>query len=233
MAIYALGDLHLSHAVDKPMGIFGMDWEGHAEKIRQQWREVVQDTDLVLIPGDISWAMTLDEALPDLDFIGELPGDKVMIRGNHDYWWNGIGKLRAVLPSQCFAIQNDAQEIGDFVVCGSRGWMSPSHPKFTDEDETIYHREIGRLKMSLQAAAKVHKEILAMLHYPPCGPDGEDSPFTKLLEEFGVTTCVYGHLHGAAHRFAFEGAKNGVQYNLVSADYLRFAPFKLPIPQGQ
>jgi predicted phosphohydrolase len=224
MAIYALGDLHLSHSVDKPMGVFGPEWQDHPAKIESMWNQVVTEADAVLVPGDISWAMTLQEAALDLEFIGRLHGTKLLIRGNHDYWWNGISKVRAALPPNCIAIQNDATVFQDYAICGTRGWILPSHPKFTKDDETIYLREIGRLKMSLERAATTNKEIIAMLHYPPCGQDGEDTGFTQLLEQYHVKICVYGHLHGAAHRFAYEGVKNGVKYQLVSADYVNFSP---------
>jgi uncharacterized protein len=224
MAIYALGDLHLAHSVDKPMGVFGQEWQDHPNKIESLWNQVVTDTDAVLVPGDISWAMTLQEAALDLEFVSRLNGTKLLIRGNHDYWWNGISKVRSALAPNCIAIQNDAAVFQDYAICGTRGWILPGHPKFTADDETIYLREIGRLKMSLERAATTDKPIIAMLHYPPCGQDGEDTGFTQLLEQYGVKVCVYGHLHGAAHRFAFEGVKNGVKYQLVSADYVNFCP---------
>ncbi|GMA52498.1 ser/threonine protein phosphatase [Alicyclobacillus contaminans] len=229
MAWYALGDVHLGSSVNKPMGIFGEKWEQHEQKIAEAWRRVVEPDDFVLVPGDISWAMTLQEAEPDLQFLGQLPGQKVFVRGNHDYWWNGIGKVRKILPSGCFAIQNDAISLGNYAIAGSRGWLLPDHPKFTTEDETIYRREIGRLQMSLERAAAFNQPIVVMMHYPPCGVHGDPTPFTELMEEFQVRLCVYGHLHGAAHRFAFEGALNGVDYRLVSADYVEFAPVALPL----
>jgi len=192
--------------------------------VKKNWEALITEDDLVLIAGDISWAMHPEEAHIDLEWIHALPGTKVLIRGNHDYWWNGISKVRSALPPNCIAIQNDAFVFQDYAICGTRGWILPGHPKFTADDETIYLREIGRLKMSLERAASSDKPIIAMLHYPPCGQDGEDTGFTKLLEEYAVKVCVYGHLHGAAHRFAFEGVKNGVKYQLVSADYVNFCP---------
>ncbi|MCL6518115.1 metallophosphoesterase [Alicyclobacillus sp.] len=227
MALFAIADLHLAQAVDKPMDVFGPEWDGHPEKIREAWCQMVSDTDIVLLPGDISWAMTMDEALPDLRWIGALPGIKVMIRGNHDYWWSGIGKVRRVLGPNHYAIQNDALALGDWAICGTRGWLLPSHPKFTETDETIYRREANRLKLSLDAAKQLGRPIVAMLHYPPCGELGETTVFTELLVEYGVQLCVYGHLHGPAHRFAVEGLADGVEYRLVSADYVGFKPVPL------
>ena len=224
MSVYALGDLHLSEAAQKPMDVFGAHWEHHQQRIEIAWKETIEEGDLVLIPGDISWAMTLDEAAPDLAWISGLPGTKVMIRGNHDYWWNGIGKVRAELKSGLYAIQNDAMAAHGYAVCGTRGWLLPSHPKFSPEDEAIYRREAQRLRLSLEKARELSLPILAMLHYPPVGKLGEDTLFSNLLEEFGVSTCVYGHLHGPAHRFAVEGECRGVNYHLVSADFIQFQP---------
>ncbi|OFW74872.1 MAG: hypothetical protein A2201_04785 [Alicyclobacillus sp. RIFOXYA1_FULL_53_8] len=227
MAVYALADLHLSSSVEKPMDIFGVAWEHHAEKIKTSWTNQVTVNDLVLIPGDISWAMTLLEAQADLDWIAQLPGVKVMIRGNHDYWWNGIQKIRRSLHPSLHALQNDAFVYDNVVVCGTRGWVSPSHPKFTLEDEAIYKREGERLKLTLEKAASHNLPIVAMLHYPPSGALGETTLFTQLLEEYGVRCCVYGHLHGPSHRFAVEGQSGGVEYRLVSADYINFSPLRI------
>lgn len=224
MALYALGDLHLSEAVNKPMDVFGPEWDHHTQRIQKQWAETVSPSDVVLLPGDISWAMTLDEAAPDLRFIGQLPGQKVMIRGNHDYWWSGISKVRNHLAVGHFAIQNDAIELGGYAVCGTRGWILPTHPKFMAEDRTIFERECMRFRMSLELAKKLGKPIIAMIHYPPCSNAGEPTPFTDLMSEYEVSLCVYGHLHGVAHRYAFEGTLDGVRYQLVSADYLKFRP---------
>ena len=150
-----------------------------------------------------------------------------MIRGNHDYWWNGIQKVRSLLSPSLHAIQNDVWVYESFAICGTRGWVLPSHPKFAPEDEVIYRREGERLRLGLQAAAQTGLPILVMLHYPPCSSLGEETLFTHLLEEYGVKTCVYGHLHGQAHRFAVEGSYQGVTYQCVSADYVQFVPVPL------
>lgn len=227
MAIFAIADLHLGHAVDKPMDIFGSVWDNHPERLREAWERTITEEDTVLLPGDLSWAMTLDQARPDLDWIGRLPGRKVLIRGNHDYWWSGIGKVRRALPPSCWAIQNDAVSIGDWTVCGTRGWLLPDHPHFTEQDMHIYQREGERLRLSLQQAAKSNLPIIVAMHFPPLPKDGTETIFTKLLEEYEVDLCVYGHLHGPSHRFAFEGVRNGIEYRLVSADYLDFQPVRL------
>jgi predicted phosphohydrolase len=211
------------------MDIFGTHWENHTARIETAWRNTVTDEDVVLLPGDISWAMTLDEAEPDLNWIGGLPGTKVMIRGNHDYWWSGITKIRNRLQPGHYAIQNDAISLHGVAICGTRGWLLPSHPKFTQDDETIYKREAERLRLTLEAATAFQQPILVMMHYPPCSNTGEETLFTALLEKYTVHTCIYGHLHGPAHRFAFEGELNGVRYRLTSADYLHFQPLLIDI----
>lgn len=227
MALFALADLHLGEAVDKPMDIFGAAWTRHPDQIQTAWRELVGSEDTVLIPGDISWAMSLEDARPDLDWIAALPGRKILLRGNHDYWWSSIGRLRQTLDASVTALQNDAFAVEQWAVCGSRGWLLPSHPKFTAADDVVYRREAQRLRMSLDAAARLGTPKVAMMHYPPTDYSATDTLYTDLLEAYEVKLCVYGHLHGAASRFAFTGEKGGVRYQLVSSDYLGFRPARL------
>ncbi|MGN1250027.1 MAG: metallophosphoesterase [Candidatus Spyradocola sp.] len=224
MRIYAIGDLHLPGAQSKPMDVFGAHWEGHFEKIEQDWRSRVQPEDLVLVPGDLSWAMTLEEATPDLQRICALPGRKLLLRGNHDYWWSSLTRVRALLPEGNWALQNDARVIGDAVFCGTRGWNVISETSTDAQNLKIYRREVMRLELSLKdAAAKAQGHpIVCMLHFPPFGEKREASGFTELLESYGVHTCVYGHLHGEGIRAAFEGERGGVNYKLVSCDSLGF-----------
>jgi predicted phosphohydrolase len=227
---FAIADLHLSFSHPKPMNLFGELWDNHEQKIEHTWGEMVHPGDVVLIAGDISWAMTLPDAMSDLEWIAQLPGQKVMIRGNHDYWWSGIGKIRSSLPPGVYALQNDAISFGDVVVCGSRGWQLPSHPSFTGEDERLYSRELERLRLSLDYAESLpHKTKVVLLHYPPLSADGQETAMTRLLEQHGVSLCVYGHLHAHAHRYAYVGDLHGIQYQLVSADYVNFQPILLPI----
>ncbi|GGJ10358.1 ser/threonine protein phosphatase [Alicyclobacillus cellulosilyticus] len=228
--LFAIADLHLSHGTDKPMDVFGDHWSHHTDRIARAWRAKVSAADTVLLPGDLSWAMTLAEAAEDLAWIGRLPGKKVILRGNHDYWWGGIGKVRRALPPDVYAIQNDALLAESFAICGTRGWLLPSHPRFTEEDMAIYRREGERLRLSLQQAKRLGRPLIAMMHFPPCGPEGEETLFTQLLEAFGVKVCVYGHLHGPAHRYRFEGWLRGVWYQLVSADYVQFEPVPVKLP---
>ncbi len=223
MQIYAIADLHLSLTSEKPMDVFGEAWRGHAEKLERNWRERVQADDLVLIPGDISWAMQLSAALPDLSFIGDLPGKKILLKGNHDYWWSAIGRVRSLLPAGMRAIQNDAIVEDGIGICGTRGWLCPGSNNFSAEDQKIYLRELDRLSLSLRALPEVTTKI-AMLHFPPFLDRERGSGFTERLEEAGVDIVVYGHLHGDANRYAFEGERNGIVYHCVAADKLDFSP---------
>lgn len=224
MKLFAIGDLHLSHSSDKPMDVFGPAWDDHAARVEKAWSDTVAEDDVVLIPGDISWAMQLDEARADIAFIAALPGTKILMRGNHDYWWASLSKVRAILPKGVYALQNDAIDIGGAVIAGSRGWMCPGSSGFDSEtDRKIYDREAIRLGMSLQKAGKGSR-IIAMLHYPPFNEKRNSSAFTDLFEEYGVEHVVYGHLHGKSCRSAFEGVREGISYTLCSADHLGFAP---------
>ena len=228
MAIYAIGDLHLPGGDDKSMAVFGAHWEGHFEKICRDWRARVEADDLVLIPGDISWAMQMQDALPDLMAIGDLPGQKVLLRGNHDYWWCSITRLREQLPPGMFAVQNDAMRFGDTAICGTRGWTLPgSDPR--PEDEKIYQRELLRMEMSLDRAMKLNAgRLVVMCHYPPLGEGGAQTPLSDLLEKYPVDDVVYGHLHGASLRGAVTGRRRGIEYHCVSCDGLDFQVYRLP-----
>ena len=227
MRIYAIADLHLSLTSEKPMDVFGEAWHGHAEKIEQNWREIVREDDLVLIPGDISWAMQLSAALPDLSFIGRFPGKKILLKGNHDYWWSAIGRVRASLPDGMRALQNDAFVENGVGICGSRGWNCPDCSSFSKDDEKIYLRELDRLSLSLKALPKEVETKIAMMHFPPFCEKERKSRFTELLEENGVKIVVYGHLHGEANKYAFEGERNGILYHCVAADKLNFVPKRI------
>ena len=230
MNVYAIGDLHLSFSANKPMDIFGGNWEGHFEKIKCDWLEKVQPDDVVLIPGDISWAMKLSDAVNDLNQLAALPGKKVFIRGNHDYWWNGIGKLRAVAPDENFYfLQTDAVKIEKFIFVGSRGWTCPGSPDFTEQDQKLYLREAERFKLAFKEVEKYKTDgdrIVALIHYPPFTLKNEETLFTQLFEENGVEKAVFGHLHGAAY-FPLKTQKRGVEYILSSCDKLGFRLVKV------
>lgn len=223
MAIYAIGDLHLGFAVNKPMSIFGEQWNQHEDKIKASWLDTVTEDDLVLIPGDISWGMNMDEALKDLKWIDELPGKKVFIRGNHDYWWKSISKLNQLSDSMVF-IQNGCFAWNEFTICGSRGWLCPNPHAFTEQDEKIYNHELRRLEMSLEAAkSQGASRIIAMIHYPPTNEAIDPSGFTQLMTDYKVEKVIYGHLHGQqSFEISLKGPFHGTNYQLVSADYLDF-----------
>ena len=231
MRLFAIGDLHLPGGEDKPMNIFGSQWDRHFFRIQDAWAETVREDDCVLIPGDISWAMHLEEAMQDLQAIGKLPGRKILIRGNHDYWWNSISRIREALPEGMNALQQDAVDLGPCVVCGTRGWAIPTPDQpLSQEDEKIYRRETVRLQMALDQAEEMAKgrPVIAMLHYPPLYAYQKSSDYTRLLEAYGVCLCVYGHLHGAGIQAGFSGMEKGVRYALTSCDSLDFKLLQLP-----
>ncbi len=230
MAIYAMGDLHFPGGQDKPMNVFGSQWDDHAAQIALRWKQTVKPDDLVLIPGDISWAMHFDQAKADLETIAELPGEKILLRGNHDYWWSSIGRIRQWLPPKMHALQNDALRWHDTVICGTRGWVFPTELNPLDEqDQKIYARELIRLELSLQQAASYKLPVIAMLHYPPLLKDSLSTSFTALLEAYGVSMCCFGHLHDVGILNAFQGNHNQINYHLVSCDAINFTP-KLLVP---
>ncbi len=225
MKVFALGDLHLSGNSDKPMDVFGSRWEDHLNRIKRAWALEVCQSDLVLIPGDISWAMQIEDAKPDIFEIGALPGTKLLLRGNHDYWWSSVSKVRSILPDKMYALQNDSFEFENIAVAGSRGWTCPGSGSYSEgDDKKIYERELMRLEMSLKSASVRGKPIIAMLHYPPFNERRQPSGFTELLERYNVMCVVYGHLHDKSCKNAFEGERNGIRYHLCSADHLSFSP---------
>ncbi len=221
MKFFAISDLHISTNTNKPMDVFGGNWVGYLEKIKYDWSQKITDDDVVLIGGDISWAMNIEDAKKDVDTLSTLPGIKVMVKGNHDYWWSGIGKVRDMLPEKFFALQNDSIKIGNVVVCGSRCWSVPGSPDFNEQDMKIYLRETERLKLSLGSAEKLRQEgdkLLALIHYPPFNVKRENTAFTDIFESFGVDVVVYGHLHGKSVRADRLVVKNDVKYYLTSCD---------------
>lgn len=229
MAIYAIGDLHLSSAQSKPMDIFGDQWFKHTEKIALGWNETVKEDDLVVVVGDISWAMHLSEAITDLQWLSELKGTKLLVRGNHDYWWSSIGKVRSKLPLSVYALQNDHFLWDSWAVCGTRGWICPGEEGFdSDHDQKLYLREVERLKLSLESISdQSSPEIIAALHFPPFNRQGHDSEFTVLLEKYAVRHCVFGHIHDNRRDTIFQGLRNGVEYHFVAADGINFTPLLL------
>ena len=225
MRIFAIGDLHLSGNEPKPMDIFGDNWQDHRSQIEDNWRRLVGPEDIVLVPGDISWAMTLEEAMVDLEMIHQLPGQKVLIKGNHDYWWQSISQLNKLYQDMYF-LQNTSYPVGDYAICGTRGWSIPSDGEMDPHNTKIYNREAKRLELSLEDAMKSGaKKILVMLHYPPTRDQKEETVFTQLVKKYPVTHLVYGHLHGQeSFDNSLRGQHHGIEYTLVSADAIEFNP---------
>ncbi len=232
MALYAISDLHLPIGVDKPMDIFGSNWENYVLRLEKNWKNIVTDDDTVVINGDISWAMYLEESIPDFAFIERLPGKKVISKGNHDYWWTTMSKLSKFLEENEFKsiefMQNNAIMYNDIAICGTRGWSYLGNGDASEDDKKIYERELGRLELSINDAKKHNPEkIIVFFHYPPINTDLAETGFTKILKDNNVDLCLYGHLHNAKRQNIVEGEHSGVKYMLVSCDYRDFMPVKL------
>lgn len=221
MKVYAISDLHLSTVCDKPMDIFGKAWENYFELICEDWRTKVTEEDLVLLPGDFSWAMRMEDAIPDFEEVAKLPGAKVILRGNHDYWWNTLSQVRSSIPEGFYALQNDCLRFGNILICGTRGWVCPDGDNLSAEDKKIYLRENERLRLSLQAMQKertVNDKVIAIMHYPPFNGRYDDSDFIKQFISADVKTVAYGHLHGKDCRANLYMQKFGMEFYLTSCD---------------
>lgn len=232
MALYAISDLHLPIGVDKPMDIFGSKWINYVERLEKNWKNIVTDNDTVVIPGDISWAMYLEESIPDFAFIDSLPGRKIISKGNHDYWWTTMSKLNKFLEENEFEsiefMQNNAIMYKNIAICGTRGWSYLGTGEASEDDKKIYERELGRLELSINDAKRYEPEkIIAFFHFPPINTDLEETGFSKILKENGIDLCLYGHLHNATRQNIVEGEHDGIKYMLVSCDYRDFMPTKL------
>lgn len=227
MGLYAISDLHLALSMDKPMDVFGEHWYKHHEKIKTNWLSKVTDEDTVLIAGDISWSMKMEEGLKELEWIHNLPGRKILIKGNHDYWWQSISKLNKLYDDMNF-IQNNYYSYNEYAICGTRGWVCPGGENFTSHDEKIYNRELIRLKLSLDSAVKAgYDKFIVMLHYPPTNEKFVETDFIKIFKDYNVEKVIYGHLHGPALHRVFIGKIDGIEYILTSADYIKFDPIKI------
>lgn len=226
--IWGIADLHFDHTKDKAMDIFGENWVDHENKIIKDWNSKVSDGDVVLVAGDISWALKLEDSIEDLKKIDELPGDKFFIKGNHDYWWTTVTNLNKLYDNMKF-LQTNFYEYGEYAICGGRGWICPNDFKFDDNDEKIYKREENRIRLSLQAAKKKgYSKFIVITHYPPTNDKLEESLFTNLYEEYGVEKVIYGHLHGKeSFKMGLKGVRNGVEYILASCDYTDFNLIKI------
>lgn len=223
MSLFAVSDLHLSLGTDKPMDIFGENWENHENKLKENWGRLVKNDDVVILNGDISWATYLENTVQDFSFIESLPGKKIISKGNHDYWWTTLKKQVEFCAENGFEtinfLHNNHYMYGGMAICGTRGWQLTAND---DEDKKIYNREMERLCLSLKSSLLSNpSEILVALHYPP------DSAFKSIMKKYGVKRCVYGHLHGQAHKYALNSTIDGIKYELVSCDFLKFSPLKL------
>ena len=228
MALFSIADLHLSFTSEKPMDIYGGWWINHTETIRNNWIQNIGEDDTVLIPGDISWALRLEDAKEDLSWLDSLPGKKIAVKGNHDLWWSSISKLSKLSLDINF-IQNNFFQYEDYAICGTRGWICPGDKDFTIHDDKIYKREINRLMLSLNTAKGAgYKKYIAMLHFPPTNENMDQSGFTELLEQYGVEAVVYGHLHNKeGFSKGIKGEVNGIKYYLTSCDAIECNPLKL------
>lgn len=220
MAIYALADLHLAISEkNKSMDVFGKEWENYMERIKENWNSIVKPEDTVIVSGDISWAMYLEDAIEDFKFINNLPGTKIISKGNHDFWWESLTKLNNFLKENKFdtikILHNNCIECDDYVICGTRGWI--------EEEKKIFDRELIRLELSLKESEKFeNKKKIVSIHYPPF-----NEKIIELMKKYNVEKCVYGHLHGVAKENIKNGIFEGIEINCVSADYLDFMPIKI------
>lgn len=228
MSIYTIGDLHLSFHENKPMSIFGDNWKGHEEKIKQDWIKKVKENDLVVIPGDFSWSTYLKDTYEDFSYLHSLPGKKLLLKGNHDYWWTTVTSMKKFLAENNFTnidfLYNTAYEFENCIIAGTRGWGQTEEA----EDKKLFKREVARLQLSLEQARKLNKnqekEIIVFLHYPPItnSKDNNSNEWIEVMKEYHVKRCYYGHLHSMAIHDAVEGNYEGIEFQLVSADKLDF-----------
>lgn len=229
MSIYVIGDLHLSFSTEKPMDIFGFNWENHAEKIKQNWINKIKDEDTIILPGDFSWATYLEDTYKDFEFLNDLPGRKILSKGNHDYWWTTRTSMRKYIKENHFEtidfLYNNAYCVEGTIIVGTRGW------NITDtQNQKIMDREVNRLELSIKDGLQKFgedKPIYVFLHYPPITKEIRNSGFWNLMKRYEVKKCFYGHLHGASHQEAVEGKIDGIHLRLISSDYLDFNPVEL------
>lgn len=225
--IFAIGDLHLDSSGDKPMDIFGEIWANHQEKIIHNWNSTICEDDLVLLAGDISWALKLNEAYEDLLKIDKLPGKKIIIKGNHDYWWNSLKKLNSLGLKTIHFIQNNSYIYNNIGIAGTRGWSNIDEEMPDLQDQKIFKRELNRLKLSLESLENNLEKKIVMLHYPPFNIDSSPNEFVEIMKKYDIDICVYGHLHAEGHKYIVEGIIEDIEFHCVSSDYINFMPKKI------
>ena len=242
MSLFIIGDLHLSFSdksdakENKPMNIFGNNWDGHAEKIKQDWLEKVKNEDTVIIAGDFSWAMYLEDTLADFSYLNELPGKKILLKGNHDYWWTTITSMKKFLEDNNFNnidfLHNNSFEVDNKIIVGTRGWALLD----TENSAKMINREALRLELSIKSAIEQfgeQKPIICVMHYPPLSRQKMkneylyDSKFLDVMKQYNIKRCFYGHLHGKSHNDAIEGQIDGIEFKLISSDFLKFKLYKI------
>ena len=234
MAVYVIGDLHLSFKNPKPMNIFGDNWENHEKKIRQNWIQTVKKDDTVILAGDFSWAMNLEEAKLDFDYINELPGRKILLKGNHDYWWTTLTKMRQYIKENEYKnidfLFNNSYKIGNIIITGTRGWALNEK----QVNEKVINRELGRLELSFIDAKNKwsdNEELIVIMHYPPITNSNtlnkSELKFIELMKKYDVKRCYYGHLHGKSHIEAIKENVKGIEFKLISGDYIDFKLVKI------
>ena len=229
MALYTISDLHLPLGVDKPMDVFGKSWENYVYRLEENWRANISAADCVVLPGDFCWAINLEEAKKDFEFLNALPGIKVLLKGNHDYWWDTLSKVENFMTACGYCdmhfVQNNCFVYENTAVCGTRFWQSPTFEHLSAQDMKIYQRELGRVELSLQAAQKTElKDIVLFVHYPPILNGNADAAFLSLVQKYGVRDVYYGHLHSVPHTFERIQTFEDVNFHLVSCNCIGFDP---------
>lgn len=223
--IYGLSDLHLDYTCKKSMEVFGAAWENYEQRMFKFWSEIVTDNDYIIIPGDISWALKLEEAEKDLRRIETLPGKKVFLKGNHDFWWSSLNKIEKLNFKNMFFLQNNSIETENYVFIGTRGWISPNSSEFKEDvDRKIFERELVRLKLSFDSIKNKNKEIICLFHYPPVEKDRTFNALGDFVKENGIKIVLYGHLHANALYNVVDEVIDGIEFHCLSADYLKFIP---------
>ena len=227
MSLYAIGDLHLSLSVSKPMNIFG-GWENYVEKLSENWNSTIKPGDTVVLAGDLSWGMNLEQSEEDFRFVNSLPGKKIILKGNHDYWWTTKSKMENFFAEKGFntlnILNNNHYDYDKFGICGTRGWINETE---IEADKKVLLREAGRLEASIASAEKHGLIPIVFLHYPPIYAVSYNYEILEVLHRHGIKRCYYGHIHGRSCEYAINGERDGIDYKLISSDFLQFNPMKI------
>lgn len=230
MSIYVIADLHLSFNTDKPMEVFGENWKEYEQKIKNNWLEKVNEKDIVILPGDFSWSMKLEDTYYDFKFIEDLPGKKILLKGNHDYWWNTLAKMRKFLLEKNFQsidfLYNNSYEFENIIIVGTRGWTISDN----EDDKKITKREVERLELSIKDSIAKYgkdKEIILFMHYPPITKNNLHTAYIDTMKKYNIKKCFYGHLHSISIQDAIEGNIEKIEFKLISADALEFNLYKI------